>query len=109
MTRLATSGGNALYLAAQNNGSLLAFQNHGKRFIPLHSDDQWAEIAYGDGRREKVEFYYGSGYLSQASRRLRMSGPVEQVLIYDTEGGKRSFTGVETNAKTGYEERRGTG
>src|SRR5690606_2337215 len=59
-----------LIVPTQNADSLRVFgytEGSGTVFKPLPRDSQ-ATLVHADGRREKIEFYYGSGYLSQSSR-----------------------------------------
>ncbi|HMJ68058.1 MAG TPA: VCBS repeat-containing protein [Cyclobacteriaceae bacterium] len=67
LARLSTPGGN-VYLATQNRGPLRAFTTsggNGTLYRPS-ADDRWAEIQLSNGRKQRLEFYKGSGYLSQS-------------------------------------------
>ncbi len=69
LAQLRSSDGTLLVLAAQNNGQLLAFRTEEEN---IHSFDPsgaktTALLKFTDGRRQKVETYQGSGYLSQSS------------------------------------------
>ena len=57
--------------------------------------DSWAEFVYGDGRKSKIEFYYGSGYLSQSSRKVRIPFGVKEIVIYDYKGKSRTVRTTE--------------
>ena len=92
LVRLTTPGGNALFLAAQNAGPLKAFTTTrpaARRVVDLRPTDARAEITYADGRRERRECYYGSGYLSQSSRSLALPAGAASVRIFDYAGRDR--------------------
>jgi hypothetical protein len=48
-----------------------------------------ADITYGDGKKQRAEFYYGAGYLSQPSRKLIIPPGTAEVIIYDYRGNSR--------------------
>lgn len=82
-----------LIIASQNADSLRMFKlikgiNAGRNFMPLMTDS-WAELLFSDGRREKVEFYHGSGYLSQSTRNLKIHTQVNKMIVYDFSGNSR--------------------
>jgi len=88
LVTLNDNGGNALLLAAQNNDTLKVMQHNGTadRIIKINKDDAYAILTHTDGRKSRREFYFGSGYLSQSSRQLRISKDIVQVTIVDTQG-----------------------
>lgn len=91
LAKLVAADGNVLFVATQNKDSLRVFeqaQDNPSWFLPL-ATDAWAELAYQDGRKEKVELRYGAGYLSQSTRRLRIPNDVTQVTVYDSQGNSR--------------------
>jgi hypothetical protein len=53
--------------------------------------DSYAELHYEDGKKEKVEFYYGSGYLSQSTRSITVPSTVRTIKIYDYSGNQRNL------------------
>lgn len=81
-----------LLAASQNKDSLRVFRNAGlsggRIFVPDPMDSR-AELIHDSGRKSIVEFYYGAGYLSQSTRRLRIPDNVTQVTIYDSQGKSR--------------------
>ncbi len=83
-----------LFIASQNRDSLKVFapivSETGFKFKP-EPLDSWAELIYSDGRKQKVEFYYGSGYLSQSTRTIRTSGNVKEIIVYDSKGKSRKI------------------
>jgi hypothetical protein len=94
MAILHSKNGKELILAASNADSLKVFAktNPGtQQVIKLLPMDAWAEIVYSNGKKAKVECYYGSGYLSQSSRTLLLSEKVKSAVIYDFTGKSRKI------------------
>ena len=84
-----------IFLASQNRDSLAVFTR--KPTVPMHvvavePSERWAELTLADGRKQRVEFYYGAGYLSQSSRKLSVSSKVKEVVIYDASGKSRKVS-----------------
>jgi enediyne biosynthesis protein E4 len=80
------------YIATQNLDSIKIFTKAGESndfiFKP-ESHDVYAEVTFEDGRKSKIEFYYGSGYLSQSSRNVRIPRNVKEIEIFDSKGQSR--------------------
>ena len=94
LARLSDSDGAPLYLAAQNDDALEVFA---ESEVPTRSTrietkplDSYARITYADGATERRELYYGSGYLSQSSRTLRVPATAASVTVYQFDGSSRS-------------------
>lgn len=86
------ANGNELFLATQNQDSLKVFRSNSKvksTYISLKTTDFYADLVYADNRKKHVEFYYGSTYLSQSSRKLELEPDVKSVFITDYRGAKR--------------------
>jgi hypothetical protein len=85
------SGNNHQYFiaASQNRDALKIFGlNKNMKIFRLSANDANAVLRYKDGRIQKVEFYYGSSFLSQSSRILVVYDNVAEVVITDTKGNK---------------------
>ena len=94
LVKIITSAGDQLLIASQNQDSLKVFSNRNKglrkrRFVPLEPDDFYADIVFKDKSRRRIEFYYGSGFLSQSSRTLEITDNVSAVTITDFTGKKQ--------------------
>jgi hypothetical protein len=93
LVRLSTNT-KELYLATQNRDSLAVFTQTKdiKNFIvkPL-ALDTWAELEFENGKKQRLEFHYGSGYLSQSSRSICISGSVRRIIIHDSRGTSREI------------------
>ncbi|WP_454804708.1 VCBS repeat-containing protein [Mucilaginibacter phyllosphaerae] len=85
---------NEFIVATQNQDSVKVYQQTGNKpykWIKLNPDDFYAEITYKNAINQKVEFYYGSTYLSQSSRGLKVAPNVAKVIIADYSGRKREI------------------
>ncbi len=94
--RVATGNGSSLVLVTQNSDSLKAFRSprlDSMRTVQLRPLDQSAVLHFTDGRTRQAEFYYGSSYLSQSSRVLRVPPDVVRVVITNSTGERRTLTG----------------
>jgi hypothetical protein len=83
---------NDLYLATQNKDSLKVFARttdvKSFTFAP-EVNDIGAELLFENGRKERLEFYFGSGYLSQSSRKVRIPKGVKELTIINSAGKTR--------------------
>lgn len=97
LVRLLASGGEELFLATQNRDVLKVFSKISSR-APVRSvfspepEECSAEFIYSDGTKMKTEFYYGSGYLSQSSRKLTIPDDVKEVIVYNFKGQSRRIS-----------------
>jgi enediyne biosynthesis protein E4 len=85
-----------VFIATQNQDSLLVFAknkpaNTNTSWVKLKPDDFSADIVYRDGRKQRVEFYYGSTYLSQSSRYLELRSTIQSVVVTNFKGIKRKI------------------
>jgi hypothetical protein len=93
LAELVLGNGSSLILAAQNSGYLRVFKVAGSnaRIIRLQKDDVSAVLTYENGLKEYREFYYGSGYLSQSSRVVKIPKGVTSVVITNYIGEIRNI------------------
>ena len=80
-----------LFLASQNIDSLKVYSiGVTEKIFQPQAMDSWAEFIYTTGEKQRVEFHYGSGYLSQSTRRIRIPKNVKEVIAHDYKGQSRS-------------------
>ena len=95
LAQLLEANGEPLYLATQNKDSLRAFAGSEAPVktvrITTRPLDAYAHITYQEGATEKRELYYGSGYLSQSSRAIRVPASTDSVTVYQYDGRSRSI------------------
>jgi hypothetical protein len=82
-----------LWIATQNQDSLLVFNKtqtaSNAKWINLKPDDFCADIIFKNGKKRRMEFYYGSTFLSQSSRNLLIGKDMDKILITNYKGQKR--------------------
>lgn len=82
-------------VAAANSGPLKAYQHQqtpgSTRIIDLKSTDALVEITWADGRKTVQEFYYGSTYLSQKSRKFAIYETMKEVSVHSSQGEIRKI------------------
>lgn len=94
LAKLYDAKGNELFVATQNRDTLKIFADKpqlGSRvFVPRSEDTR---VTYKDrkGKVHLFELYYGSGYLSQSSRRIAIPADASDVTVYDEAGNKRKL------------------
>ena len=94
LVKLYASNGNEIFIASQNRDSLRAFVRSADK-VPVHSltsGDRWADVEFTDGRKQRVEFYFGSGYLSQSTRKFTLPVSVKEFVVHDAKGGSRKIS-----------------
>jgi hypothetical protein len=84
---------NRYYLSAsEHNGSLkLLNLNTSAKTIKIGPQDVYAEVSAKDGSVTRQEFYYGSSFLSQSARFLKVSSGMQKVKIVDNNGKVREI------------------
>lgn len=94
LARIDRPAGGPLYVATQNQDSVLAFGQRAPssrtRTINLGPLDCSAIATYANNRKQRLEFYHGSGYLSQSSRRVTVDETMSRLEITDYSGKKRN-------------------
>ena len=94
--------GNSYLLAANNDGPLKIFATTDTRGLDqiyvADTDTKCAEIFLIDDKKYKMEFYYGSGYLSQRSRSIVLHNKIKEIRVTDFKGNtKRVYSNEEVN------------
>jgi len=90
LSLLNTSKGKTYAILANNDGPLKVFKlNRDKNegdVVNVDPNVQWAEIINENGTRRKMEFYEGSGYLSQSSRSILLNEFIKEIKFHDVDG-----------------------
>ncbi|MBL7872296.1 MAG: VCBS repeat-containing protein [Cyclobacteriaceae bacterium] len=89
LAKLVAADGRELILAGINNGMLKVHRSNsmGNYFIPS-SDAEYADVKLKGGGSYRHEFYYGSSYLSNSSRKFRWMDDMTELTIHHTAGKK---------------------
>jgi len=84
-----------IIIATQNQDSVMVYSKNPSvekntiKWINLKPGDFCADIIYKDGGKKHVEFYYGSTYLSQSSRKFPVEKKDKTITITNYKGIKR--------------------
>ena len=87
MVKLRGKSGRYYLAGSQHNGNLKLFQlNSQVKTIKIEPQDLYAEISAKDGSIIREEFYYGSSFLSQSGRFLKLTPGATKVTITSGNG-----------------------
>ncbi|MGN6394146.1 MAG: VCBS repeat-containing protein [Mucilaginibacter sp.] len=90
LVKLRDKNGNILLAASQHKDSLKIFKlNKQAKTIEAKPGDAYALIKYKNGSIIKQEFYYGSSFLSQSGRFIKVDDNMASIMIYDNKGQSR--------------------
>jgi hypothetical protein len=92
LVKLRGANGKYLIAAGENRGPLKVFElKKNIKTVPLQNNEISAELKYKNGHSQKQEFNFGSSFLSQSARFLKIDTTVQSVTIYDSKGGTREI------------------
>ena len=92
LVKLRSANGAYLVAASQNKSALKVFELKTKeRIVPIEANDISANITYKNGKGRKLEFYYGSSFLSQSGRFVRATNNVKTITVTNANGIKRTI------------------
>ena len=90
LSRLILGNGREIILAGVNNDKMSTHVVNGaKKYFKAAQDDSYALVKLKNGKTYKHEFYFGSTYLSQSSRSLKLSDEIADVEVYNFLGKKK--------------------
>ncbi|MES2648723.1 MAG: VCBS repeat-containing protein [Bacteroidota bacterium] len=85
---------NYLLAASENRGSMKVFELKKKnQLVSLMPGDVSAIVTFKNGRKQKQEFYYGSSFLSQSGRFIKIDDNMISVEITGSNGKTRQLYG----------------
>ncbi len=92
LIKLRGKNGKYLLAAAQNRGALKVFElKKSTTNISLLPNDKSAEVSFRNGKKQRLEFYYGFSFLSQSARFMTVDKNVKSVIISDSWGKTRKM------------------
>jgi hypothetical protein len=92
MVKLRSAGDRYLVAAGQNRGPLKVFQLKRKvGSLSLLPGDVSAVLTYKNGLSQKLEFYYGSSFLSQSARFITTDENMKSVSVTNADGMIRNI------------------
>lgn len=91
LVKLKTASGGEVFIASQNRGRLEAYRagDTGFSVIDTRPNEYKALLYHAGGKFQYVDIPYGSGFMSQSSRKLSVPPSVERVEIFDFTGKSR--------------------
>ncbi|TWJ01645.1 VCBS repeat protein [Mucilaginibacter frigoritolerans] len=90
LVQLRDTRGNIMLAASQHKDSLKVFRlNIHAKTIAVKPTDAYAIIKYKNGKTEKQEFYFGSSFLSQSARFIKLDDNITSIVIFDTQNKSR--------------------
>ena len=95
LAKIHTAKNEDIIVATQNQDSVKVYSQNPVyaknvlKCITLKPDDFYADVVYKDGKKSRIEFYYGSTYLSQSSRRFPVDKNYKAITITNYKGIKR--------------------
>lgn len=90
LVKLRTPGNQYTLVGSQNRGGLKAFHwNNKATLIPLLPTDVGAIISFKNGKKQRQEFNYGSAFLSQSGRFIKVNNAIAAVEVFDSKGNRR--------------------
>lgn len=95
LATIGTINNQQLFIATQNQDNLLLFSRHtasNQKLFTIEANDVSATIIYEGNKKRYVEFYCGSTFLSQSSRKIIIDKNVQQIIITNSKGIKRTIT-----------------
>ncbi|HEV8272886.1 MAG TPA: VCBS repeat-containing protein [Chitinophagaceae bacterium] len=92
LSKLKAADGSLLLAATQNMGPVEIYkQKQRSKIIEAAAGDAFAILTFNDGKKQKVEFNYGSSFLSQSPRYFLLSSKVTNCDITDQNGKTRNI------------------
>jgi hypothetical protein len=93
MVKVMLASGNTLIVVANNSNYTKSFiQNSSAKYVLAKPDDAYAIVTLDNGNSYRHEFCYGSTYLSNSSRSLKLPPNVSSIVIGDFQGNERTIT-----------------
>lgn len=93
LSRLRGADNSYLVAATQNRGPIQIYKSKKDiHILTANPDDQYAELTLINGKKRKVECYYGASFLSQSSRFFAVNNKVKSCIITNSKGKARSVT-----------------
>jgi hypothetical protein len=98
LAKLKGADNSYLLVATQNRGPVQVFKNKTQtKIITARPDDQFADIEFVDGKHQRIEFNYGSSFLSQGSRFISLNPKVKKCTIVNSQGQRREVRLITTS------------
>jgi hypothetical protein len=97
LAKLRCADGSYLFVSTQNKGPVQVFRSkRPSKLVPVKADDQFAIIELGKGKKRRLEFDYGSSFLSQGSRFINVTPEIKSCVVTNNKGQAR-VVGIVSN------------
>jgi hypothetical protein len=92
LAKLRGADNSCLLVATQNRGPVQVYKSKrpSLKLISAGQEDVSALATLKNGKKQRIEFYYGSSFLSQSGRFIQLNNQMASVEITDRKGNKRS-------------------
>jgi len=92
MVKIILANGQGVIVVGNNSGKTKSYMDQlAANYVRPGENDAYATVTLTDGRKYRHEFQYGSTYLSNSSRSLKLSSKISAVSITDYQGNERSI------------------
>ncbi|UZR96518.1 VCBS repeat-containing protein [Chondrinema litorale] len=93
LSKLVLANEQEIYLATQNRGKIEVYASakQNAKNIEVAPLEYKAELTYSNGKKEQKEIQYGSGFLSQSTRKISIEPEVEKVVLFSYNGESRTI------------------
>jgi hypothetical protein len=92
LVSLVSADGNYMVASSQNPGPVKLFNlNRKANIIRVLPSDMYALVKFKNGSSGKIEFYYGSSFLSQSGRFIKVNDTMQKITIFNTKGESRDL------------------
>ncbi|MBK5280220.1 MAG: RNA-binding protein, partial [Bacteroidia bacterium] len=92
MAKFIAGDGNELIIVSNNSDRVRVYSPKDKgKYYRAKKDDAYALVKLSNGKVRKHEFYYGSTYLSQSSRALKLDARIVSLEVFDSSGNEVSI------------------
>ncbi|MGZ3924976.1 MAG: VCBS repeat-containing protein, partial [Flavisolibacter sp.] len=99
LAKLRCADGSYLLVSTQNKGPVQVFKSKSpSKLVPVKPDDQLAIIELENGKKRRLEFDYGSSFLSQGSRFVNVTPDTKSCVVTNTKGQAR-VVGIVSNGE----------
>jgi hypothetical protein len=93
LVSLVSAEGNYMVASSQNPGPVKLFNLNTKaNIIKVLPSDAYAVVKFKNGSSGKIEFYYGSSFLSQSGRFIKVNDKMQKITIFNSKGESREVS-----------------
>ncbi len=93
LVKLATNDGDVLYVASQNRSKLLVFSAKQQKtsLVQVPVDAMAVELVLANGKKQRIDTCFGSGFGSQSSRTIQLPKGVKSAMQIDYKGKSKDL------------------